>query len=462
MKKIIAILIITSYLFTLPVPVYAGAESAIIGWGIPTYWTSSGKVIPMLTRAGKWFKPGLGWASIALILGGIALDVYKNGIGIEPIDSFLASAGLRWKDGTWQKGTQGYTDYAGNAGAQYVADVLRQNCSGSGSCGMSPPGEKNDIGNYPGEATLDAALKAAQVCPAGWRCPTTTAVGGNYTYDGYTATLKYIRTDNYSTYRWWFGVYVKQGATPIIPNQGTIWTNITTGEAIAEIRSHLTTLAGTGAQAIKDLWDYFEPLIAGAYPVNGQLLDMVTQSGKTIREVIQEDVEPQIDETFPDPPSPPQEPVAEGWLDQILAWLKNLYDTIKEILEAIVKLPETVTTALSGDIEGQELPEPPSPSNDDFPGIVEDFGLEDKEETQKSILKGLLETITGEFDDFRDAVQTAMDNMIETSGSCQAFSTEVYGKNMTFDFCEMDWSKLKAGIQIVSGMYALFLLIGVL
>lgn len=455
-RKILTTVLVISLVFIVVGTAYAVTVDKVIAWGAGA-WSGTSRIIPSLVKiaggqaAGNFYRVAFGWPGVAVMatcLAGEYIYNHRNDEGAlgDAIRAFLGYIGYRATAGGVEKNEgQIYQPVAGSALAT-KAEQLRQYMIDNMACTS---------------ATVIFYLNAADAAAGRDSYLSNHGAHSVYLFNTYSpgypqmATVygaKHNTTDEYAN---------GQGVAHCYPNPGyenqltgtDKWVSKTPAEMQADAEAKLTD--GTQDATEKTLWEELEKIISKALRTNDTAtLTKTNTAGKSLEDAIKEKTEAAIKAD-----STPAEQ-SSGVIDAILKLTNTLVDQVGLVLTKLMALPGQIASAIGGDIGGTTPPTPP----DETPGVTEiltEIGMDDKKTSEKTIMKELLDTITESFDEFRQTITEALQNMVEVSGSCGVFSTTVYGNDFALNFCELDFSALKSGILFIAGLYAFLILLGV-
>lgn len=459
-KKILTTVLIISLVLIVVGTAYAVTIEKVIAWGTGA-WSGTSRIIPSLAKiaggqaAGNFYRVAFGWPGVAVMatcLAGQYIYDHRNDEGAlgDAIRAFLGHIGYRATVTGVQKGT-----LAGEGSLTPNQAASDEMAARVAQLGISPV----TVFWFSSYSAAAAAFGSADYwCSYGGKMSVITGDWAG-TNAGHATVTRHNGTHPPGVhtagkipdgYRYYVFAYPR-GAGAVTAE--TNWVDRTPAQLQTDAEAKLTD--GTQDATEKTLWEELEKKISEALRTNDTAtLTKTNAAGKTLQDAINEQTEAAVNSES----TPAEDSV--GVIEAIMNLTNTLVEKMGIIGNYILGLPQTITNALGGNIEGTNPPSPPE-ENPDISQLITDFGLEDKKDTEKNLMKTLLDNISSSFDEFRQTITGALQNMVEVSGSCGVFSTTVFGNDFALNFCEFDFSALKSGILFVAGLYAFLILLGV-
>lgn len=461
-KKILTTVLVISLVFIVVGTAYAVTIDKVIAWGTGT-WSGTSRIIPTLAKiaggqaAGNFYRVAFGWPGVAVMatcLAGQYIYNHRNDEGAlgDAIRAFLGYIGYRATESGVEKGVAaGEGSLTPNADAQATIDAYKtangytnsetfwfsSYAKAAAAFGNPPYYAIGKVtvgiaGNWQGTNAGSAQVTRHNAHPANEPCP--------------------VPSNGRAHNTTWYMIFAYPRGSGSVTAE-TIWESKTPAQLGTDAEAKLTD--GTQDATEKTLWEELEKKISEALRTNDtSTLTKTNAAGKTLQDAIKEQTEAAINGES----TPAEDSV--GVIEAIMNLTNTLVEQMGIIGNYLLGLPQTIANALGGNIEGTNPPSPPE-ENPDISQLTTDFGLEDKKDTEKDLMKTLLDNISSSFDEFRQTITEALQNMVEVSGSCGVFSTTVYGNDFALNYCEFDFSALKSGILFVAGLYAFLILLGV-
>lgn len=400
---------------------------------LPVYVRTAGSVVGR-----NWWKAGLGWGSIAIIAGSVAIDFYKEYYGTSPISDFLAAFGIRRTGSIWEaiedlnegeylpnqaaldslNDTLAANGVTGTVTVRWYSTYQIAHAAQAGSFDNATGSGKNGIWGSNSNCRWDAWYHNVGADPS-WHIP----------HHKYQPFIPY-------SYNGWvvFAAPNNQGS---VYTQGS-WSSITDSQAMAKIRERWGDSDGSSSLD-KAAWETIEGKIAkdlddgnlsGATSV---LDDVNPQNSKTTKENMEDAVEDDInDETEPDDEG-------TGWLEQIYKILKDFIGSIGLTAKNPDDVPESQT---------QEQ-------------IINQQQIDTDLLAEKGKTVTYLESLWDSIDGLNDVVKGKIEALLGAGGACSVLSETLYGAEVSIDFCSIDWSAFRTFIIAIGAICACLIVLGI-
>jgi hypothetical protein len=400
---------------------------------LPVYVRTAGNVVGR-----NWWKASLGWGSVALICGSVAMDFYEAYYGETAIEAFLDKIGVRKSGTEWQK-TNGYEYQPSDPGM--LTDIQTYLTTYN----KTP----NYIKWYVSEAAADAAANDITSVPRMYEAAYTSAGNTRQLFTNSGIRAGYLHSQhggNCVSYAAGVTIYLvmafPRGSGSVV--QVPAWVNRTSGEILTDISTGWSTTAGDdidkgAAEVIEE--KIKQDLDNSNYTGSTSVLDDVNpNNSKTTKENAEEAIEDDISgETDPDTEG-------EGFLEQILKTIQDLPGKIVTALTSLIGLSDPAPTYTS--------------DPDENTTVIGEEGIETQKTTEQAETESVLDTLWDSVGGLRDTINAKITALLGAGGACSPWTETVYGSEFKLDLCVIDWSPWRAAIIALGCICACFILIG--